>query len=67
MASINVAAGTDRPSLVVVDPPHGGSLRQLFSRLADKATLGLARSRERAELGALRDSAELGRSTGARC
>lgn len=66
MAAINVAAGSDRPSLVVVEQRHG-SLYHLFARLADKATLGLARSRERAEMGALRETAELGRSTGARC
>lgn len=73
MASINATATQHdgRPALTIVEGPVGGPahgrLQRLAARLLDRALLAMARDRERAELGAMRASTEVGRDTGARC
>ncbi|MDQ3877938.1 MAG: hypothetical protein M3290_06275 [Actinomycetota bacterium] len=73
MASINATAGPSdgRPPLAVVDASWSGAahgrLHRLAARLLDRATLAMTRDRQRAELGALRASTDVGRDTGARC
>ncbi|MFN2593473.1 MAG: hypothetical protein ABR579_01125 [Actinomycetota bacterium] len=73
MASINATATQHdgSPALTVVEAPLGGPshgiLHRLAARLLDRATLAMVRDRQRAELGALRASSEIGRDTGARC
>ncbi|MEA2476470.1 MAG: hypothetical protein QOC87_669 [Actinomycetota bacterium] len=63
--------GERRPKLVVVDTqqdrPEPGRLHRFAARLLDRATLSVARSRQRHDLGALYATAETGRETGARC